>query len=503
MEPDWKSLIEMLPDGVMVMDREGMVRVWNKTMEVLTGYLGESVVGQRGSLLRCLPEVDLESASPSAAHEPIFRQALDTVECALHRQDGGIVPVLMNTRQLRDSGAQHTGTVRIFTDLRPLKALQSQVARLRWHVGRHVGENPLLGESRVMQELRESIRLAAESNATVLILGETGTGKELVAQAIHFQSERGKQPLVKVNCSALPETLLESELFGHAKGAFTGAIKDKPGRFEMANGGTLFLDEIGDLSPVIQLKLLRVLQDQEFERVGESRPRRVDVRILVATHRNLRRLVGDGRFREDLFYRLNVFSIYVPPLRERAADILILVDHFLERFNRETGKAILRLSPEVLRSLMDFCWPGNVRQLENAIEHAFVTCQGPEIGLFDLPVEIRMTELRRQICNRGRETLPSMGGVCADQGLVRHPVREELLVWLQECRYNKAELARRVGVDRTTVWRWQKRHGIPLRPPPANRSEDPPRSLVVAEVPDRARSGGTGSPCIGGADRGG
>ncbi|MCL5097348.1 MAG: sigma 54-interacting transcriptional regulator, partial [Candidatus Omnitrophica bacterium] len=379
---------------------------------------------------------------------------------------GGLVPVLKNTRQLRDGAGQVTGTVCIFTDLRPIKALQAQVARLRSHVRREAGEDRLIGKSQVMREVRERIRLAAESNATVLILGETGTGKELVAEAIHFRSERRNQSLVKVNCSALPETLLESELFGHVKGAFTGAVKDKPGRFELANGGTLFLDEIGDLSPLIQVKLLRVLQHHEFERVGESRVRRVDVRILAATHDDLRRLVAAGRFRGDLFYRLNVFAIYVPPLRERRTDIPLLADHFLEMFNRETGKSIVRLSADVRHVLMDFCWPGNVRQLENAIEHAFVTCQGPEIGLFDLPVEIRMTELRRQICGEKGDLVMGIGIPGADRPLAKTPTKQELLAWLEECRYNKAAVARHAGVDRTTVWRWMKRFGVPPRRAP-------------------------------------
>jgi transcriptional regulator with GAF, ATPase, and Fis domain len=344
-------------------------------------------------------------------------------------------------------------------------SLQIQAPPRRFTTDNVPHDERLIGRSQVMRELRERIRLAAESNATVLILGETGTGKELVAEAIHFESVRKDKPLIKVNCSALPETLLESELFGHVKGAFTGAIKDKPGRFELAQGGTLLLDEIGDLSPLIQLKLLRVLQHHEFERVGESRARRVDVRIIVATHRDLRQLVAERRFREDLFYRLNVFPIHVPPLRERTTDIPLLVEHFLERFNGETGKSIVQLSDDVRHILMDFCWPGNVRQLENAIEHAFVTCQGPEIGLFDLPVEIRKTELRRQICDERKDEVSSTGVSCEERRRSKEPTREELLAWLEKSRYNKAEVARRAGVDRTTVWRWMKRFAVTSVPP--------------------------------------
>lgn len=466
MEPDWKAILESLPDAVMVTDVQGNIQVWNQTMELLTGYSRHTVDGQHGSFLRCVSADDSNGHSASILHP-------EPEECTLRRSDGGLVPVLRNTRQLRDGAGQVTGTVCIFTDLRPLKALQAQVARLRFPTHNGTGENRLIGKSQVMREVRNRIRLAAESNATVLILGETGTGKELVAEAIHFQSERQNQPLVRVNCSALPETLLESELFGHVKGAFTGAVKDKPGRFEMADHGTLFLDEIGDLSPLIQLKLLRVLQHHEFERVGDSRVRRVDVRVVVATHRDLRRLVSEGRFRDDLFYRLNVFSIHVPPLCERTTDILPLAEHFLERFNRETGKSIIRLSADVRHILMDFCWPGNVRQLENAIEHAFVTCPGPEIGLFDLPVEIRMTELRRQICDEKRETATRDERPCAKRLLTRIPSKEELLNWLAECNYNKAAVARCAGVDRTTVWRWLKRFAITTQRAPESLRASP------------------------------
>jgi PAS domain S-box-containing protein len=430
-------------------------------MELLTGYSRQMVVGQNDAFLRCVPADDRNGNPSSASARSDAAPPTAPVECALHQRDGGSVPVLKNTRRLHDGAGQITGTVCIFTDLRPLKALQAQVARLRYDVPNDAGEDRLIGKSLVMREVRERIRLAAESNATVLILGETGTGKELVAEAIHFQSERQNQPLLKVNCSALPETLLESELFGHVKGAFTGAVKDKPGRFELADGGTLFLDEIGDLSPLIQLKLLRVLQHHEFERVGESRARRADVRITAATHRDLRHLAAAGRFREDLFYRLNVFPIHVPPLRERTTDVPLLVNHFLERFNRETGKSIVQLSSDVRHILMDFCWPGNVRQLENAIEHAFVTCPGPEIGLFDLPVEIRMTELRQQICDDRRDSASGAGSPGANRLLAKTPTKEELLAWLEECHYNKAAVARRAGVDRTTVWRWLKRLEVP------------------------------------------
>jgi PAS domain S-box-containing protein len=429
-------------------------------MEMLTGYTQREVLGKDCELLHCRATQESDVMATPQLTTVAGGEVAVAVECTLQRRDGGLVPVLRNARGLQDSAGHATGTVHIFTDLRPLKALQAQVARLRSRLAWPTSEG-LVGRSEAMDAVRAAIRLAAESTATVLILGETGTGKELVAEAIHFESARREKPLVKVNCSALPETLLESELFGHARGAFTGAVKDKPGRFELADGGTLFLDEIGDLSPLIQLKLLRVLQQHEFERVGESRVRQVDVRIIAATHRDLRRLLGEGRFREDLFYRLNVFPIPVPALRERTKDIPLLLDHFLERFNRETGKRISRLSADVRRIFMDFCWPGNVRQLENAIEHAFVTCQGVEIGLFDLPVEIRMTELRREICAQASRSPTGAVPACGNNAGARISSKEELTALLAACGHNKAEVARRAGVDRTTVWRRMKRFNVP------------------------------------------
>lgn len=349
------------------------------------------------------------------------------------------------------------GSVLTFSDLRPLKALESRLARLQAHSAEKAAAGKLVGKSAAMEEVRDRIRLAAESDSTILIVGETGTGKELVAEEIHERSRRSRGPMVKLNCAALPETLLESELFGHAKGAFTGAAKDKPGRFEMAHRGTLMLDEIGDLSPLMQVKLLRVVQHREFERLGENQTRRADVRIITATHRDLHGLVEAGRFRADLFYRLNVFPIHLPPLRERGTDILLLAQHFMEIFNRQTGKTIQALSADVRRILMDFCWPGNVRELENAIEHAFVTCTGTEIGLFDLPVEIRLTHLREQLCRKSDPKESALLEPISRKSSVEPPTREELERLLTECRQNRAEAARRLGVDRTTIWRWMKR----------------------------------------------
>jgi DNA-binding NtrC family response regulator len=241
------------------------------------------------------------------------------------------------------------------------------------------GHYGIVGRSRGIQDLVRTLTRVAESKSTVLVTGETGTGKELAARAIHDKSAQREMPLVKVNCAAIPETLLESELFGHVKGAFTGAIANKKGRFALADGGTIFLDEIGTLSPTVQTKLLRVLQEREFEPLGSERTQKVDLRVIAATNRDLRARVGEGDFREDLFYRLSVIPIAIPPLRERREDIPLLVEHFLRKHGRRTGRHAERVSEEAMRALVEYDWPGNIRELENAIERAVVLSEGPII----------------------------------------------------------------------------------------------------------------------------
>ena len=252
----------------------------------------------------------------------------------------------------------------------------------------------MVGSSNAMQEVFREIEQVAESQSTVLIRGESGTGKELVANAVHYMSSRASKPLIKVNCNALPEGLLESELFGHEKGAFTGALERKIGRFEWADGGTIFLDEIGDFPPSLQIKLLRVLQTKEFERLGGRQTVKVDVRVIAATHKNLEEAIHQGAFREDLYYRINVFPIYLPPLRDRKDDIMLLADHFLEKFAKSNNKVITRISTPAIEMLTSYHWPGNVRELENCLERAVLVCDDEVIRAEHLPPSLRMAEER-------------------------------------------------------------------------------------------------------------
>jgi two-component system, NtrC family, response regulator len=263
--------------------------------------------------------------------------------------------------------------------------------RLQHEVEYQYSFDNIIGKSQAMQNVFKTIRKVGPASATVLILGESGTGKELVAKSIHFNSPRRNKPIIAVNCAALAENLLESELFGHEKGAFTGAISRKKGRFEMADGGTIFLDEIGELPPSLQVKLLRVLQEKTIERVGGTLPIPVDIRVIAATHRSLKQEIEEGRFREDLFYRLNVVRIQLPPLKQRPEDIHLLIDHFIRKYSKErpAGKTITQVDPAVERLFQDYHWPGNVRELENTIERVMVLCPGPAITIEDLPTELR------------------------------------------------------------------------------------------------------------------
>ena len=328
----------------------------------------------------------------------------------------------------------------------------------------------MVARSAAMQRIFRLIELLRDNDATVLITGESGTGKELVARALHARSHRARGPFVAVNCGALPPDLLESELFGHVRGAFTGAVRDRPGRFELAEGGTLFLDEVGDLPLHLQVKLLRVLQERTFERVGDARPRRVDVRIVAATNVDLLRAVAERRFRDDLYYRLRVVPIEIPPLRERREDLELLVRFLLRRIGRERGRS-LRLSPSAMRRLLAYPWPGNVRELENALEYATAVCEGQTVHVDDLPAEIGRwgqeapaPEARGAVGAwperpRPAERLaePSAPAPRSAEELAEiERIREALAA----TRYRRAEAARLLGMSRTTLWRKMKQYGL-------------------------------------------
>ena len=331
------------------------------------------------------------------------------------------------------------------------RRLLDENAHLRQELRERYDFSNIIGTSGPTREMYEQVAQVAQTNTTALIRGESGTGKELIAHAIHYNSLRAKKPFVKVSCAALPDSLIESELFGYEKGAFTGATSRKKGRFELAEGGTLFLDEIGDINLNTQVKLLRVLQEREFERVGGTDTVRVNVRIVAATNKSMEKAIAEGTFREDLYYRLNVFTIFVPPLRDRKADMLLLVDHFLEKFSREHGKVIKRISTPAIDMLMSYHWPGNVRELENALERAVLVCDGAVIRGHHLPPSLQTADAS------GTATRMSLGEAIAayERDLIQDA--------LKSARGNRAKAARLLDTTERILNYKVRGHGIDSR----------------------------------------
>lgn len=332
-----------------------------------------------------------------------------------------------------------------------LKTLIKENRYLKDKLSKKFNFENIIGKNKKMQELFELIRDIAKTNSTVLIRGESGTGKELIANAIHFNSDRIEKPFVKVNCAVLAENLLESELFGHVKGAFTGAIKDKVGRFELAHGGTIFLDEIGDISPNMQLKLLRVLQEGEFERVGGNETKKVDVRILAATNRNLEEAMKSGNFRQDLYYRLNVIPLDVPPLKERKDDIPLLVAYFLEKFSSDFKKRIEAVDDDAMQYLQSYDWPGNIRELENLMERAIVLNKNGILTVKDFPISVSNAESEEEINIQVDNDLTEV---------VDNFEKKIILKALRENNFNKLRTAEKLGIHRSTFMSKLKKYEI-------------------------------------------
>ena len=460
LDPTFASLLlESMADGVFTLDENGNITSWNPAMERISGYTAQEALGKSCMMLNfslCFSKKCPAGISECGIYE---HGRVQDKECFLRHKNGLDIPIVKSARLVTDGHGWVRGVVETVTDLSALEKARRRAEEANLRLGEIHKIHNIIGKSRAMQQVFSAIKAAAASDATILVQGESGTGKELVAGAIHYNSSRSDMPFVTVNCSALAESLLESELFGHVRGAFTGAIRDRVGRFEEAGGGTIFLDEIGEISPFIQVKLLRVLQEREIERVGESKKRNIDIRIIAATNTDLYGLVKSGNFREDLYYRLKVFPIYLPPLRKRREDIPLLTSHFIKRQNKKTNKGIKGLLPSAMRILMDYNWPGNVRELENAIEHAFVLCGGEQIDIFDLPVEIRQL------------AYPSGGAKAPEPSppervSFKTPLSREILInTLGECNWNKAEAGRRLGVSRTAIWKYMKKWDIPLKGP--------------------------------------
>ncbi|MEA1946402.1 MAG: sigma 54-interacting transcriptional regulator [Thermodesulfobacteriota bacterium] len=446
----WETVFNTIQDGLMVVDRAGTILSVNRALEAITGYSREDLIGSPCSALHC-DICDIARDENGDHWCVLFRTgSLKMRRCTLERKDGRYVHVLKNASLLYNSNGNTIGAVETLTDITEIIQKDHQIEAFQREIRSQDGFHGILGSSASMQKIFSLIASATQSDAPVIIFGESGTGKELVAEAIHETGARRGKPFVKVNCAALNESLLESELFGHVKGAFTGAYRTRKGRFEAARGGDIFLDEIGDLPLSIQVKLLRVLEEMVIERVGENTPIHVDVRIISATNKNLEELVEKGLFREDLFYRINVIPISVPHLRERVEDIPLLAETFFRRIRMKSGKDIQGISEEAMTKLMGYHWPGNVRELKSAFEYAFVTCQDSIIQPHHLPPKI--------LWGQKDQERPISVPVNRDEIKQR-----QLLDALKRAGGNQSEAARILGVSRVTVWNRMKKFNINLR----------------------------------------
>jgi PAS domain S-box-containing protein len=422
-------ILDSINEGVFTIGLDWRITSFNQAAERITGVSRQDGVGRL-----CSEVFHANVCEQSCALRKTFETGKPVVNATAHIVDnkGFRIPIRISTAILKDKDGHVIGGVETFQDL-------SQVEQLRKELqSRHTFED-IVGRSPAMIRLFEIIPLIAESSSTVLIEGQSGTGKELFARAVHNLSPRRKKRFVAVNCAALPDTLLESEFFGHKAGAFTDAKRDKMGRFALAHGGTIFLDEIGDISPALQVRLLRVLQEREVEPLGSTEPVKVDVRVVAATNKDLGRLVQEGKFREDLYYRIRVIHLVLPSVKDRREDIPLLVDHIIAKYNRLQGKSIAGISLEASTRLMGYDFPGNVRELENIIEQAFVLCGGDIIELHHLPPEMR----------------PAITSSSEDIGIMNMRVMERHLIAEALRRYdgNRKRTARDLGIDTSTLYR--------------------------------------------------
>lgn len=436
------AILESISDGVFTVDPEWKIVSFNRAAEGITGVPREEAIGRicsevfRSSM--CGPDCSL-------------RETLRTGRAVIGRSgfivdaEGERIPISISTAVWRDAAGNVVGGAETFRDLSEVQELRRELDQ-----GQRFGE--ISSRSPSMRRVLRMLPSVAASSSTVLVLGETGSGKELVARAIHAAGSRASGPFVAINCGALPDSLLESELFGYKVGAFTGAQRDKPGRFALARGGTLFLDEIGEISPALQVRLLRVLQERRYEPLGSVESEDADVRIVAATHRDLAAEVKAGRFREDLYYRVNVVRIELPPLRRRKEDIPFLVNQFVARFNREQGKSIEGVAADAMSFLVARDWPGNVRELENAIERAFVGCDAGWVGIEHLPEEWRAAR-------RGRESVDPLDPLKSARDNLDAAA---ILAALERNGKNRAAAARELGVHKSTFFRMVRRLGLEL-----------------------------------------
>jgi len=428
-------ILDSIADGVFTVDLERKVTSFNRAAEKITGIKKEDALGRQcWEVFRAsICETQCALRQTMKTEQQIVNQSIFIVN-----SEGERIPISISTAILKDKENNTIGGVETFRDLSLVEALRKELS------GRH-SFHDIISKDKEMLRLFGMLEQISESDTTVLIQGESGTGKELFAKAIHSLSHRRNGPIITINCGSLPDTLLESELFGYKAGAFTDAKKDKPGRLALAKGGTLFLDEVGDVSPALQVRLLRVLQDRTYEPLGGTKSETADVRIVAASNKDLVRLVEEGKFREDLYYRINVVRLELPPLRERKGDIPLLIEYFIKKFNQLNSKEIQGVSAEVLPILMSIDFPGNIRELENIIEYATVVCKENLIGIEHLPDYLRQSShgVERNHAGKTREKNVSWDGM----------KKSFIYETLMKNNWNRRETAAQLGIHPTTLWR--------------------------------------------------
>jgi PAS domain S-box-containing protein len=428
-------ILDSITEGVFTINQDKIITSFNRAAEKITGFPREKAVGKK-----CFEIFQADICQESCALGRTLQTGKTIVDFPINilNAQGKIIPINITTAVLKDGLGKMVGGVETFRDLSTIEDLRKEITR-KYTV------SDIISKNNALQKIFNILPDIAQSDSAVLIQGPSGSGKELLAKAIHQLSARKEKPFVAINCSALPETLLESELFGYVRGAFTDAKKDKPGKFALADSGTLFLDEIGDLPPSVQAKLLRVLQEKTYEPLGSNISKPVKARLISATNKDLKSLIKGGRFRDDLYFRLKVMQIDLPPLIERREDIPLLIEHFLKKFKIRTGKKISQVSPKALQVLMHYEYPGNIRELENIIEHAFVLCHGFTIQLAHLPPELQRG------APEGSDPLLPLGKKWKDQE------RDLILKVLEKYQGNRTLAAKELGLHPTTLWRKLKR----------------------------------------------
>jgi len=426
-------------EGTFTIDNDWNITSFNKSAEKITGYKISEAIGKK-----CW-EIFNSSLCRNGCHmEQTLKKGKAMIgnELEILHKSGRRIPIRVNSNILINNKNEKIGAVETFMDI-------SEIKNLTAHLSEFFKYENIVGRNKEIKQIISVLESVSQTDSSVLITGESGTGKELAARAIHLNSSRKTGPFIAVNCSAFVESLIESELFGHEKGAFTGAIKTKIGKFELAQGGTLFLDEIGDLSIAVQTKLLRVLETREFERVGGNKTIKMDARIIAATNKNLLEEIAAKRFREDLFYRINVIHIHLPPLRERMDDLPLLINHFIEKFNMKFNKNIKQFSSDAYELLLEYNWPGNIRELENVIEHCFVLCNKDIIDVDCLPKRLKNIQNKNNFINDVNI-----------RNSIEETEKELIISALKKNMWNRTKTAKELNINPSTLWRKMKKYGI-------------------------------------------